>query len=81
MLFPARIVKPAELALLTRVCRTICEERSLQSSGPAAEAIASHLLTLYLYGLNSEDALLSAERNREHRLGVASGARGAQITS
>lgn len=67
MLFPGRVVMPDELGMLARVCRTACTEKDLSLDSPQAQALASHILKLFLNGLIGEEELLGAERNRRRR--------------
>lgn len=64
MLFPGQVVMSDKLEMLARVCRTACAENGLALSSPQAQILASHILKLFLNGLEGEDELLSAERNR-----------------
>ncbi|TPL82625.1 hypothetical protein FJ941_13500 [Mesorhizobium sp. B2-3-13] len=67
MLFPGQVVMSDELEMLTRVCRTACNERDIPLDSPQAQTLASHVLKLFLNGLMGEEELLSAERNRMKR--------------
>lgn len=64
MLFPGQCLQPTEIDMLARVCRTVCVERGVPPDSLAAEWTASRLLTLFLNGLEGEEELLEAQRNR-----------------
>ncbi|MGX9146320.1 hypothetical protein [Mesorhizobium sp. 128a] len=67
MLFPGQVVMSDKLEMLARVCRTACAENGVALSSPQAQTIARHILKLFLNGLEGEDELVSAERNRMKR--------------
>ena len=64
MLFPGGSISPDDLAKLSRVCRTACEETGLALNSAKAEAIATNLMKLFMNGLTDEDELLFAVRRR-----------------
>ena len=68
MLYPAQSLSPGEIAMLSRVSRTICEELSLPLASERAQKTAAHILKLFMNGLTDEAELLDAERNRTARL-------------
>jgi len=50
--------------MLSRVCRTVCDENGLQLTSLDAEKTASHLLKLFMNGLTGEQELADAARYR-----------------
>lgn len=64
MLFPGQVVMSDELAMLTRVYKTICEERRIPVDSPRCQKVAAHIFKLFMNGLTDEDEILHAMRNR-----------------
>ncbi|WP_131803266.1 hypothetical protein [Mesorhizobium sp. LCM 4576] len=64
MLYPGQVVTNDELDMLTRVYKTISQERGLPADSPRCEKVAAHIIKLFMNGLTDEDELLFAVRNR-----------------
>ncbi|TPI78002.1 hypothetical protein [Mesorhizobium sp. B2-8-9] len=64
MLYPGQFVMSDELDMLTRVYKTISQERGLPADNPRCEKVAAHIFKLFMNGLTDEDELLFAVRNR-----------------
>ncbi|BCM21818.1 hypothetical protein MJ8_56150 [Mesorhizobium sp. J8] len=64
MLYPGQVVTSDELEMLTRVYRSISQERGIPANSPRCEKVAVHIFKLFMNGLTEEDELLFAVRNR-----------------
>jgi hypothetical protein len=64
MLYPGHCLGPCEIEMLSRICRTVCDESKLPLASSDAEKAACHLLKLFMNGLTREEELVDAARNR-----------------
>ena len=69
MLYPGAVVMPEDLGKLSRVCAAIFDENGIEPRSDVGQAMAAHILRLFMNGLTEEWELLGTMRHRhKHRL-------------
>jgi hypothetical protein len=64
MLLFSGVIKPPELAMMTRVLDDYCQEHRIVGRSPARESTASMIIALYRHGFQTADGLKDALENR-----------------